>query len=57
LWLYGDPSPTEEPFMGSLKNSLRKWCLEEPFFEGSLTHLYRFFEELFKEIVISRTLV
>jgi len=43
---------------GSLKNpclkgSLRdhKWCLKEPF-EGTLRHLYRFFEELFKEMVL-----
>jgi len=33
---------------GSLKN--QKWCLKEPFFEGSLRPLHRFFEEeLFKE--------
>jgi len=30
-----------------LKNSLRKWFFKEPFFEGYLIHLVRFFEELF----------
>jgi len=29
-----------------------KWCLKEPFSKGSLRHLYRFFEELFKEMVL-----
>jgi len=53
--------------MGYLKNFLRKrffkelwferflrnhkWCLKEQFFGGTLRHLYRFFEELFKEMV------
>jgi len=54
-----------DTFTGSLKNSLRtwffkepwferlfKWCFEEPCIEGSLRHLYRFFEELFKEMVL-----
>jgi len=35
---------------GSLWN--QKLYLKEPFFEGSLTHFYRLFKELFKEIVI-----
>jgi len=41
----------KEPWMkGSLWN--QKWGLKEPFFEGSLRHIYRFFEELFKEMVL-----
>jgi len=51
-----------------LKNYLRKWFFKEPWFErffaepemvpyrtifeGSLRQLYRFFEELFKEMVL-----
>jgi len=31
-----------------LKNYSRKWFFKEPWFEGSLKYLYRFFEELFK---------
>jgi len=56
-----------DTFIGSLKNSVRKWFFKEPWFEkffvesemvpwrtfveGSLRHLYRFFEELFQEMV------
>jgi len=40
FWFYEEPSSTEEPFW--------KWGL----IEGSLRHLYRFFEELFKEMVL-----
>jgi len=37
-----------------MKDSLwnLKWCLKEKKFEGSLRHLYRFFEELFKKMVL-----
>jgi len=34
---------------GSLWNQI--WSLKEPCFEGSLSHHYRFFEELFKDMV------
>jgi len=44
FFFYEEPSPTEEPFW--------KWCLQEPFVEGSLRHFYRLFEELFKEMVL-----
>jgi len=53
-----------DTFIGSLKNYLRKWFFKEPWFKGgtrngalknnflmvSLRHLYRFFEDLFKEM-------
>jgi len=42
-------------FEGSLWNQI--WCLKELSLEGSLRHLYRFFEELFNEMVLYRTLV
>jgi len=32
LWFYEEPSPTGT-FIGSLKNSLRKWFFREPWFE------------------------
>jgi len=42
---------SKEPFLkGSLWN--QKWCLKEPFVEGSLRHHYRFFAELFKDMVL-----
>jgi len=54
----------EELFNGSLKNPglkgsllIHKWCLQEPYFEDPLMHLNRFPEELFKDMVLYRTLV
>jgi len=57
-----------DTFIGSLKNYLRKWFFKEPcfekvlsetkngalknHFEGSMTPLHRFYEELFKEMVL-----
>jgi len=49
LWFYEEPSPTGEPF--------GKWGRKEPCSEGSLRHHYRFFEELFKDMVPERTLL
>jgi len=40
---------------GSVWN--HQWCLNEPCFEGSLRHFYRFLESLFQEMVLQRTLV
>jgi len=54
-----------------LKKYLRTWFFEEPWFErffvepemvperifkGSMRHLYRFCEEIFKKMVLERTL-
>jgi len=38
----GEPFVVWGTFIGSLKNSLRTWFFREPWFKGSLTHLYRF---------------
>jgi len=64
VWFYEEPSLTGEPLffvsgniIGSLKNSLKKWFSKEPwlerfFVEPEVRLFYRFFEELFKEMVL-----